>query len=405
MSVKRRDNKNRILRNGESQRKDGRYAYVYVDTDGKQKFLYSWKLEETDRLPQEKRDCVSLRTKIKNLKKDIDDGIRPNGDGLTVLELVEKYTSQKNGVRSSTKAGYDYAIQITQKDSFGRKRIDQVKLSDVKQWFIKMQKNGKSYSTICRVRGVLKPAFQMAVDDDLIRKNPFDFPLSTIVINDSKAREALTEDQQEKFLDFVKNDSHFSQYYDAIYILFHTGLRISEFTGLLESNIDFDNRKIIVNHQLLRRSVNHHMEFYIEDTKTAKGVREVPMTKDVAECFLRIIKRRNKTHNDFVIDGMRGFIFQSKNNGPLSANHWQNYFEGICKKYNKCHGSQKLKVTPHVCRHTFCTNMARHGMNPKTLQYIMGHSNISITLDVYTHIGYDDAQMEMERVYGNMETY
>ena len=91
MSTKRRDSKNRVLRNGESQRSDGRYAYVYVDGNGKQKFLYSWKLEKTDKVPQGKRECVALREKIKNLRKDIEDGIVSEGGGMTVLDLVEKY--------------------------------------------------------------------------------------------------------------------------------------------------------------------------------------------------------------------------------------------------------------------------------------------------------------------------
>lgn len=102
MSVKRRDIKNRVLRNGESQRKDGRYVYVYVDGNGKQKFLYSWKLENTDRVPQGKRDCVSLRDKIKMLNKDLGDGIAPDGGKITVLQLVEKYIGQKTGVRHNT---------------------------------------------------------------------------------------------------------------------------------------------------------------------------------------------------------------------------------------------------------------------------------------------------------------
>ena len=59
---------------------------------------------------------------------------------------------------------------------------------------------------------------------------------------------------------------------------------------------------------------------------------------------------------------------------------------------------QMPNITPHVCRHTYCSNMARAGMNPKTLQYLMGHSDISVTMDTYTHLGLDDAQMELKRL-------
>ena len=55
------------------------------------------------------------------------------------------------------------------------------------------------------------------------------------------------------------------------------------------------------------------------------------------------------------------------------------------------------KITPHVCRHTYCTNMAMAGMNPKTLQYLMGHSEIGVTLDVYTHVSFEDARDELAK--------
>ena len=225
---KRRDKKGRILRNGESQRADGRYAFVYTDCFGKQKFLYSWKLESTDPLPVGRRPCQSLREKEKVILRDINDGITPYGDNLTVLELVKKYIAQKTGVRHNTAANYNFVINIIKKEEFGALRIDKVKLSDAKAWLIKLQADGRGYSTIHSVRGVVRPAFQMAVDDDLIRKNPFEFQLCTVVVNDSVTREAITRKQERKFLEFIKNDEHYKRYYDGMFILFKTGLRISD---------------------------------------------------------------------------------------------------------------------------------------------------------------------------------
>lgn len=116
---------------------------------------------------------------------------------------------------------------VIKMESFGGKRIDKVKLSDAKEWLIKMQKtDGRGYSSIHTICGVVRPAFQMAVDDDLIRKNPFEFQLATVVVNDSVTREAITRKQERAFLEFVKNDKHFCKYYEGIYILFRTGLRI-----------------------------------------------------------------------------------------------------------------------------------------------------------------------------------
>lgn len=395
MSEKRRDSKNRILRNGESQRKDGRYAFKYIDSTGKQQFIYSWKLEKTDKLPQGKRQDISLREKEKAILKDLDDKIVPRGGEMTVLELVRKYILQKTGVRHNTEANYNFVLNIIKKEDFGAKRIDKVKLSDAKIWLIKLQKDGRGYSTIHSVRGVVRPAFQMAVDDDLIRKNPFEFQLATVVVNDSVTREAITRKQERAFLEFVKSDKHFSKYYDGIYVLFKTGLRISEFVGLTIHEVDLKNKKIIVDHQLQRK---RNMEYVIEDTKTTCGTRELPMADDVYECFKRIISNRKKPKVEPMIDDKSGFLFLDKNDMPMVALHWEKYFQHICQKYNNIYKVQMPKVTPHVCRHTFCSNMAKSGMNPKTLQYLMGHSDIGVTLNTYTHIGYEDAKEELKRV-------
>ena len=395
MSEKRRDSRGRILQSGESQWLDGRYVYVYVDNNHKQKFVYSWKLEKNDPIPKGKRNCVSLREKKKEIWKNQDKGIIPDGGEITVLELVRRYVSQKKGVRHNTKANYGFVINIIAKEPFGSKKINRVRLSDAKNWIIKLQEDGRGYSTIHTIRGVVRPAFQMAVDDDLIPKNPFGFQLSTVIVNDSVTREALTRKQEREFLEFVKNDKHFCKYYDGIYILFKTGLRISEFVGLTVHDIDLDARTITVDHQLQRK---RNMEYIIEDTKTAAGIRVIPMTEDVYESFKHIISSRKMLKKEPVVGGRKGFLYLDKNNMPMVALHWEKYFQHICEKYNRIYKIQMPKVTPHVCRHTFCSNMAKSGMNPKTLQYIMGHSDIGVTLNTYTHVGYENAREEINRV-------
>ena len=398
MSEVRRDNKGRKLFNGESQRKDGKYEYKYQDAWGKRKTVYSWKLTPADRVPAGKRDDISLREKIKQIQKNLNSNITPDGGNFTVLELVEKYISQKTGVRHNTRSNYNFVVNVIKKEDFGQKRIDKIKVSDAKEWLIKMQQiDGRGYSSIHTIRGVVRPAFQMAVDDDLLVKNPFEFQLNTVVVNDSVTREAITRQQERDFLEFVKNDKHFCKYYDGIYILFKTGLRISEFVGLTKKSIDFENSRIIVDHQLQR---TRDMKYIIEDTKTESGERMVPMTPEVKEAFQRILANRKNPKVEPMVDGYSGFLFLDKNGRPMVALHWEKYFQHIREKYNKIYRVQMPKVTPHVCRHTFCSNMAKSGMNPKTLQYIMGHSDISVTLNVYTHLNYDDAEEEMQKVVG-----
>lgn len=149
------------------------------------------------------------------------------------------------------------------------------------------------------------------------------------------------------------------------------------------------------------------MEYIIEDTKTDSGERYVPMTKEVMECFHCIINNRKKPKIEPIIYDKNGiaykkFLFLDKNDMPMVALHWEKYFQHICEKYNKTYKDELPKITPHVCRHTFCSNMAKSGMNPTTLQYIMGHSDIAVTLNTYTHVSYEDAEKEMKRV-GNSD--
>lgn len=152
MSEKRRDNKGRVLRNGESQRKDGRFMYKYTDNAGNIKYVYSWKLVKTDTVPKGAKDDLSLREKEKLIHRDLEDDIVPCGGEMTVLDLVKKYVSQKTGVKHNTEANYNFVINIIKKEDFGKKRIDKVKLSDAKGWLIKLQSDGRGYSTIHSVQ-------------------------------------------------------------------------------------------------------------------------------------------------------------------------------------------------------------------------------------------------------------
>ena len=393
--IRRKDNKGRVLNDGESQRADGRYTYQYTDSSGKRKSVYSWKLTPNDRTPSGKRKDLSLREKEKQINATLNSSVAPNGGNMTVVELVEKYVSLKTGVRHNTQANYNFVINVIKKEEFGAKRIDTVKLSDAKEWLIKLQSDGRGYSSIHSIRGVVRPAFQMAVDDDLLVKNPFEFQLATVVVNDSVTREAVTRKQERKFLEFIKNDPHFCRYYDGMFVLFNTGLRISEFCGLTLSDIDFKEKKISVNHQLQR---TRDMKYIIEDTKTTCGTRNVPMTEEVCECFKRIINNRENPKIEPMIDGYTGFLFLDKKNMPEVALHWEKHFQWALAKYNRIYKEQLPTITPHVCRHTFCSNMAKSGMNPKTLQYIMGHSDIGVTLNTYTHTNFENAQEEMKKV-------
>ena len=315
---------------------------------------------------------------------------------MTVCELVDRYLKTKTGVRQSTKQGYVTVQRLLAKEAFGKKTIRSVKTSDAKLFLIKLQQeDGKSYSSIHTIRGVLRPAFQMAVDDDILIKNPFGFQLAGVLVNDAVTREVIYKDQMRKFLKFVHDDVAYCKYYEVVYILFHTGMRISEFCGLTLKDIDLEKMTVNIDHQLQRTS---DMRYIIETTKTDAGTRVLPITEDVAEMFQAIIEDRNASKVEKDIDGYSGFLFYDDNGMPLVAMHWQHRFNHMVGRYNDIYRVQMPNITLHVCRHTYCSNMAKPGMNPKTLQYLMGHSDISVTMNVYTHIGFDDAEEELKRI-------
>ena len=390
----RRDSKHRVLRAGESMRADGKYQFKY-HIAGKPHFVYSWKLEPTDKLPAGKKPCLSLRELEKQIGFDLESQLDPMKRNITVNELVERYLSTKTGAKHSTVANYNFVKNILKKEEFSETKIVNIKTSDAKLFLIKMQSDGKGYSTVKSVRGVLRPAFQMAVDDDILNKNPFEFQLAGVVVNDSHTRTAITREQMRQFLKFVHDDNCYCKYYEVVYILFHTGMRISEFCGLTLKDIDLKNRIVNIDHQLQRTS---DMQYVIESTKTNAGTRKLPITEEVAKCFQAIIEDREPQQREKMIDGYAGFLFYDKNNNPLVAMHWEHRFNHMVQRYNDIYRIQIPNITPHVCRHTYCSNMAKSGMNPKTLQYLMGHSDIGVTLNTYTHLGLEDAEDELKRM-------
>lgn len=240
-----------------------------------------------------------------------------------------------------------------------------------------------------------RPAFQMAVNDDVLIKNPFGFELATVLVNDSVTREAITKYKMRKFLRFVHDNLLYCKYYEVVYILFHTGMRISEFCGLTLKDIDLKNNTVNIDHQLLRTSA---MEYIIQDTKTTAGTSVLPISQEVADMFRSIIDDRTKYKVEKVVQGYSGFLFLDKNGMLLVAMYWEHRFRSMLGRYNEIYKVQMPKITTHVCRHTYCSNMAKSGINPKTLQYLMGHSDIAVTLNVYTHVGLEDAEKELQKM-------
>lgn len=383
MSEKRKDKRGRILKTGESQRHDPTYQFRYKNhPKGNWQYVYAPTLEE-------------LRCKEADIQEDLHAGIDYAAGKVTVIELLERYISLKQGVRYNTKVGYNFVLNLVKQEDFGQRKIKDIKVSDAQLWFIKLHNDGKGYSTLTSVRGVVKPAFQMACDEDIIRKNPFDFPLTGVVVNDSQKRIALSPEQQEIFMNFIKNDSHYCRYYDEFNVLLGTGMRVSEFCGLTKDDLDFKNRRIFVGKQLVKENKG---AYHVEKTKTESGVRYIPMTDEVYESLQNILANRKTPRKEMIVDGYTGFLLLDQNCNPKVAQHLEHHMQWAMKKYRRTQEIPLPTITPHVFRHTFCTNMANAGMDLKSLQYLMGHSDAGVTMNVYTHASYDHTEQSMQKI-------
>lgn len=382
MSEKRKDKKGRIFRSGEGQRPNKTYFYRYHRSgDKKWSYVYAPTLEE-------------LRQKEEVIQRDLLDGIDYAGGEITVAELVDRYINLRRGLKENSMRAYGSAINRIHTDPFGSRMIRSVRLSDGKGWFVSLHDKGLKQNTIGILQSVLRPAFEMAVDDDMIRKNPFKFKLSDVIPNDAYVRSALTKAQQERYLQFIRDHGK-DNYYDDIVILLGTGLRVSELYGLTKADIDFDRRCIYIHKQLCRTA---DKPYFVAPPKTSSGNRSIPMTDTDYMAFRRVLENRGHPKVEVMVDGYSGFLFLDKDGKPKVAMHLENYMRGMQRKYIKKHGNTLSRVTPHVLRHTFCTNMQQAGIDIKSLQYLMGHSNASVTLDVYTHSDFESAERAFRQI-------
>ena len=391
ISTERKDKRKRLLKTGESLRKDGRYAYKYVGTDGKPHFVYSWRLSETDPLPKGKRPCKPLRELEKEIKRDLADGINSTGAKMTVCELYAKHNELKSNVRESTQKNRKQLMKLLQDDKMGNMQIEKVKPSDAKQWVIRMKEQGFAFQTINNHKRSLKAIFYTAIEDDLIRKNPFNFNTDDVIENDTAEKIVLADTQADLLLRFLKNDCTYQKHYHAVTVLLNTGLRVSELCGLTVKDIDFENGYINVDHQLIFDKGNYRTE----KPKTDSGIRKIPMTEPVSKALKDEINNRENVQ-PVIIDGYTDFVFLNKKGFPMYGAAYSVDFGNMVKKYNKHHKKKLPKISPHILRHTFCTNMANKNMPPKALQYIMGHKDITTTLGYYAHGSAESAKIAME---------
>ena len=398
MAESRKDSKGRKLRDGESERKDGRYSYRYTDVKtGKRCSVYA-------------PDLPELREKEKLVAKDMEDGIRTGNTfkKMTLNELFERYMKTRC-LSASTRTNYEHIWKSRVSTELGYMKIVHICQSDITAFYARLSNDGYSHSMIKYIHTMVSPALEMAVNDDIIRKNPARGALGDYG-KAAKEKTVLTPEQQERLMDFTRRHSVYDVYAPMLTVMLETAVRCGELIGLTWADVDLKKRTVRIDHQLIYKDIDGGYGFHAVTPKTDAGVRVIPLTDKAYRAFTEQKKQNFQTgrHCTRDIDGYSDFVFLAKTGSPLMPSAVNSVLYNLVKAYNRkeTETAEKEKRKPellpaisaHSMRHTACTNMVQGGMGVKTVQYIMGHAHCNITLDVYSHVnGLSDVRAELDR--------
>ena len=411
MAKVRKDLRGRSLRKGEVQRSsDKRYMYTYTDPMGRRKFIYA-------------NDLAELREKEAKLMKDQLDGLDLYVAGkASVNDTFDRYMSTKYNLRESTKSSYLYTYDHYVRDTFGKKRIADIKYSDVLQFYYYLLNEVKiSLGTLDTVHCLLHPTFQLAVRDEIIRNNPTDGVMKEISRESGKnrgIRHALTVEQQRAFMEYIANHPIYYHWWPMFTVLLGTGCRIGEALGLRWQDLDYDKRTISINHSLsyYQKPESNKSVLRISKPKTEAGIRTIPMLDIVKDAFEMLYEEQLENgFNESEIDGMSGFIFCNRFGmvpNPQTVNHT---IKRIANSYNadEVVRAKKERRDPiilpnfscHHLIHTFCTRLCENETNLKVIQSIMGHRNIETTMDIYAEATEEKKQESFENLAAKLDIF
>lgn len=400
---KRRDNKGRILRNGEVQRPDGKYMFRYTDSLGVRRTVYSWRLVSTDKLKEGQRDSQALRDKEKLILKDLEDKIRTkDAENTTVDDLFGQFMDIRKDLKESSRCCYNDIYKKHIKPALGSKPIGKVKATDIQKLYQTMVNDtGVNPTTAQKAHSIIYQMFENAVMDSVIRINPAsnafrNFRKTTEL--SPACRDPLTVEQQAAFIDYIYASRQYKRLANLFTVLLGTGMRIGEALGLRWCDCDFEEGIIHVTHTIMyKRCEDGTYHYRVSSPKTEAGIREIPMFDEVKSALLRERdKKQGSPKKEFAVDGYTDFIFLNSNGQVYTQAFIYDAIQGIVTSYNKEEYARSYeerrqpnylpKISAHILRHTFCTRMCESGVDIgdiKVLQDIMGHRNIRTTMEVY----------------------
>lgn len=409
----RKDPKGRVLNQGEAIRgQDGKYMYTYTDPYGERHRIYGNTLEE-------------LRAKEKEVKKDQLEGIdRFAAQSCTINEMFDRYMASKRELRGTTRVNYNYMYDRYVRKGFGKKKIGEVKFSDVMFFYQDLLENkALQPNTLDTIHTVLHPTFELAVRDELIRRNP-----STGVMTEIKKkwgkntgiRHALTREQQKLFLDYVAHEPVFYHWWSLFTFLLGTGCRIGEVVGLRWQDVDMEKREININHSVTYYSRDEgrrgRSEYQVSLPKTEAGIRVIPMLDAVYEA-LKYEQEEQLKHGGCKVEleGMTGFIFSNRFGNLYNPSVVNRAIKRIVQCYNaeeemkasKAHRAPVMLpfFSCHSFRHTFATRLCEEESNLKVIQSIMGHANIETTMDVYAEATAEKKRESMDNLSKKLNVF
>lgn len=404
---RRKDSNRIVLRKGEGQRPNGTYDYRWTDGKGKRRVIYGKTLKE-------------LREKEDQIERDQFDHIRPDGRATTVNDMYELWGHIKRGIKDHTFQNYKYMYEMYVKPDFGNRILAELKKSDIKRFYnMLVDQRHLRVSTIDNIHTVLHQVLDLAVEDNMIRINPSNNVLRELKQSHgflSAKRRALTRDEEALFLNYLRRNHQYHHWYPIFALMDGTGLRVGEATGLRWCDVDFENNLIDVNHTLLY--YNHRdgngCYFSVNTPKTAAGRRTVPMSQSVRDALIEEKNMQDQLgiHCKASVDGYTDFIFVNRFGNVQHLGSLNKALQRIMRDCNDEILMQRQeddteepvllpRFSCHVLRHTFTTRLIESGMNVKVVQDILGHADITTTMNIYA-----DVTNELKRVeFGTYESY
>ncbi len=399
MAERRKDNKGRVLKENEYQRPDGTYEYRWR-TAGKRNSIYA-------------RNLTELREKELKILRDKSEGIRTDATKVTVNDIYDLWKNLKKGLKDNTFQNYQYMYEQFVQSSLGLRKITTLKRSDIRRFYNSLiDNNGMKVSTVDNIHTVLHQVLTLAVEDGYLRSNISDNALKELKLSrnlHSEKRKALTIQEQKILLDFLKSNNQYKRWYPIFSVMLGTGLRVGEITGLRWQDIDLDEETININHTLVYYS--HHSKggcyFGINTPKTRAGERIIPMIDTVKEAFLLEKEYQEQTgiSCSAKIDGFTDFIFVNRFGHVQHQGTLNKAIRRIIRDCNqeildKAKEDEPLVLLPnfscHTLRHTFTTRLCESGINIKVIQSVLGHADISTTLDIYADCTRDLQKREIK---------